>query len=274
MYITRHWTGREERWALGGRLLPRAFSLSLLLQVEPSEIGAFLGGFSLGDDVSGSELLAPLEAEHEVWAAGVTYQRSREARMEESGTSDVYARVYDAERPELFFKAIGKRVVGDGGNIRVRRDASWNVPEPEMCIVLNAAMQAVGYCAGNDVSSRDIEGENPLYLPQAKVYEGSCALGPGVVVTEGLDGAFESLEVRLVISRNGERIFDHTVDTSSMKRKPYELAAYLGRELKFDDGVFLMTGTGLVPPDDLTLIEGDEVRVRVGEIELFNRVSR
>lgn len=214
--------------------------------------------------------LAPIEAGQEVWASGVTYLRSRDARKAESRSSSVYDKVYMAERPELFFKANGWRVVGDDGVIAVRSDAKWSVPEPELTLVVNRHGEAIGYTAGNDVSSRDIEGENPLYLPQAKVYDGSCALGPGIELLE--PSGFEDLPVALEIKRDGEVVFGAQVDTSQMKRRPHELVEYLFRELEFPHGVFLMTGTGIVPPDEFTLHEGDEVEVGVGDLRLLNSV--
>ena len=179
MYLTRHQTTDGARWAVDGEYLPSAFSLELLLQLLHVEIPHLLHALPRFGAAEGV-LLPPIEAGHEVWAAGVTYVRSREAREAESTVKDVYTRVYEAERPELFFKALGRRVVGHGMPIRIREDSGWNVPEPELTLVVNAHREIVGCCAGNDVSSRDIEGANPLYLPQAKVYEGACALGPGI----------------------------------------------------------------------------------------------
>jgi len=209
-----------------------------------------------------------------VWAAGVTYLRSRDARESESrlsGWSDVYARVYEAERPELFFKSPGWRVAPPGGAIRVRRDAAWSVPEPEMVLVVNRHLEIVGYCAGNDVSARDVEGDNPLYLPQAKIYDGACALGPAIVLVDA--DALAALEVRLEIVRAGSVVFSGATKTSELKRSPRELVDYLARELTFPRGALLMSGTSIVPPDDFTLHDGDEVVVGVGALELRNIVS-
>lgn len=220
-------------------------------------------------------LLAPIEPHHEVWASGVTYLKSREARQAESrasGGDDLYARVYDAERPELFFKAVGWRVVDPGDAIRMRRDAAWTVPEPELVLVLNSRMEIVGYCAGNDVSSRDIEGENALYLPQAKVYDGSCALGPGIVTASA--GEVTAVSVALEIVREGVTIFYDATDTSQMKRTPGELVHHLGSEMSFPHGAFLMTGTSIVPPEDYSLQADDLIRVTVGPLELNNVVER
>ena len=270
MYLSRHQTAEGPRWALEGRYLPAGFTLERLLEIPAAGVRSFL------EDV-GSErraedpLLPPIEPAHEVWASGVTYLQSREAREFESTDADAYERVYDAERPELFFKAPGWRVVGHGDRVRVREDSHWNVPEPELVLVVNSGMGIVGYTAGNDVSSRDIEGENPLYLPQAKVYDGSCSLGPGIV----LSGPDSMLDLRITMSvrRGGEVVFEDAVDTSQMKRSPEELAAYLGKELAFPGGAFLMTGTGIVPEDEFTLESGDLVGISVGDLLLENEVA-
>ena len=180
-----------------------------------------------------AELLAPIVGQ-EVWAAGVTYYRSRDARMEEAKTAggeDFYARVYEAERPELFFKATAARVVGHGQPVRIRRDSQWNVPEPELTLVINARGVIVGYTVGNDMSSRDIEGENPLYLPQAKVYDGACALGPAILVMR--DSLPPETPIRLHIRREGKTVFEDTTHLSQLKRTPHELVNYLYRETSF-----------------------------------------
>jgi 2-dehydro-3-deoxy-D-arabinonate dehydratase len=211
------------------------------------------------DDIT---LLAPID-EQEVWAAGVTYERSKVARMEESEDGgDFYDKVYGAARPELFFKALPRRVVGPDQPIRIRRDSTWNVPEPEMTLVVSSAGQFVGVTVGNDVSSRSIEGENPLYLPQAKCYDGACALGPAIRI---VDGAFDlrDLAIRLEITRGGATVFADETTTARMKRTPEELVEYLYRENSFPDGAFLMTGTGLVPPDTFTLQSGDAVSITI-----------
>jgi 2-dehydro-3-deoxy-D-arabinonate dehydratase len=220
------------------------------------------------------ELLAPVDRQ-EVWAAGVTYLRSRTARMEESkmaGGGTFYDRVYEAERPELFFKANASRVVGPGREVRIRADASWNVPEPELALVINSQGRIVGYTIGNDMSSRDIEGENPLYLPQAKCYDGSCALGPGVLLAEGpLPG---HTEIVLEVKRGGGEAFRGSTTLSQMKRSPDELVAYLFREMSFPNGAVLMTGTGVIPPDSFTLLSGDEILITIPPIgTLVNRVG-
>jgi 2-dehydro-3-deoxy-D-arabinonate dehydratase len=209
------------------------------------------------------ELLAPIDPMLEVWAAGVTYLRSLDARRIESQVVDVYDRVYAADRPELFFKAVGWRVVGTGTPIRIRADSRWNVPEPEMVIVINRHREIIGYCAGNDVSSRDIEGENPLYLPQAKVYDGSCALGHGILICE----AHEISDVPIRLKIEGE------TTTATMKRTVTELVEYLTRELNFPHGVFLMTGTCLVPGNEFTLQPNDFVHIQVGSLTIKNHVA-
>ncbi|MGK3982686.1 fumarylacetoacetate hydrolase family protein [Sorangium sp. So ce136] len=223
----------------------------------------------------GVPLLAPIDAQ-DVWAAGVTYERSRNARKEESaGGGDFYDRVYDAERPELFFKATPRLVAGPGAPVRIRRDSIWNVPEPELSLVVSAAGRIVGYTAGNDVSSRSIEGDNPLYLPQAKIYDGCCALGPAIALADepGLD--LRALSIQLVIRRKGESVFAGETSTARMRRAPEELVAYLTRALSFPAGVVLMTGTGIVPPDSFTLEPGDLVEITIpGAGTLSNPVSQ
>jgi 2-dehydro-3-deoxy-D-arabinonate dehydratase len=210
-----------------------------------------------------STALAPIVGQ-EVWAAGVTYYRSRNARMEESkdaGGGTFYDRVYAAERPELFFKSAGWRVIGPGGTVRIRSDAKWSVPEPELTLVINARGQLVGYTIGNDMSSRDIEGENPLYLPQAKVYDGSCAIGPAVLLAESQ--LAKATAIRLEIVRGGAIAFSGNTTLAELKREPVQLIAYLFRELKFPHGAYLMTGTGIVPQDDFTLRIGDVIRISI-----------
>lgn len=270
MYLSHHRTAAGSRWALDGRYLPDDFSLGRLLEGPASEVRPSLESLSTGEPAEGP-LLAPVEPYQEVWASGVTYEQSREAREYESGDADAYARVYVADRPELFFKALGWRAVGHGGTVRVRRDSRWNVPEPELVLVINSRMEIVGYTAGNDVSSRDIEGENPLYLPQAKVYDGACALGPGIILT-GPDG-MRDLAIHLRIMRDGGVVFEGEISTSNMKRSLEDLAEYLGRELSLPGGAFLMTGTGIVPGEGFTLTPGDRVEIRVGELLLQNDVA-
>jgi 2-dehydro-3-deoxy-D-arabinonate dehydratase len=270
MYLSRHQAVGGPRWALDGRYLPRDFTLGRLLEVEATNVRGFVEGHSL-EGAAEDPLLPPVESGHEVWASGVTYLQSREAREMESADADAYERVYVADRPELFFKAPGWRVVGHGDVVRVREDSHWNVPEPELVVVVNSGMEVVGYTAGNDVSSRDIEGENPLYLPQAKVYDGSCSLGSGIVLC-GPD-SMRDLGIDMEIRRSGETVYEDEVDTSQMKRSPEELAEYLGKELAFPVGAFLMTGTGIVPEDEFTLKAGDVVGISVGDLFLENEVG-
>jgi 2-dehydro-3-deoxy-D-arabinonate dehydratase len=269
--LTRHDEPEGPRWALDGRLLEATTSLEGLLALPRSDLMKRLGDEATGRTADGP-FLPPVADRHEVWAAGVTYLRSRDARQSEAADGgDVYDRVYHAERPELFFKAIGWRVVGHGQPIRIRRDAHWNVPEPELTLVLNAGGEIVGCCAGNDVSSRDIEGANPLYLPQAKVYTGSCALGPGILLAGAAELANTAISVDVV--RGGQSVFSGQIETAQMKRSLDELAAFLFRELEFPSGVFLMTGTGIVPPIDFSLEAGDVVRIAVANLELENMVA-
>ncbi len=271
MYLSRHGASGGPRWALDGRYLPQDFVLDLLLGVPAADVRELLEGQAL-EEAADDSILPPVEPGQEIWASGVTYLQSRDAREMESADADAYERVYVAERPELFFKAPGWRVVGHEDSVRVREDSHWNVPEPELTVVVNSRMEVIGYTAGNDVSSRDIEGENPLYLPQAKVYDRSCSLGPGIVLC-GPDSMRE-LSIAMSIRRGGETVFEGEVDTSQMKRSPEELAEYLGRELTFPRGAFLMTGTGIVPGDDFTLTVGDVVGISVGELALENEVAR
>jgi 2-dehydro-3-deoxy-D-arabinonate dehydratase len=212
------------------------------------------------------EVLAPIGAQ-EVWAAGVTYYRSRTARMEESkdaGGGSFYDRVYSAERPELFFKANPHRVSGTGGDVKIRQDSQWNVPEPELALAVNARGEIIGYTIGNDMSSRDIEGENPLYLPQAKVYDLSCGLGPAVYLTN--DPLSPETQIRLEIMRNGEAAFTGETTLAQLKRTPQELVGFLYRDNTFPVGSFLLTGTGIVPPDSFTLHSGDEISITIDSI--------
>jgi 2-dehydro-3-deoxy-D-arabinonate dehydratase len=207
-------------------------------------------------------LLPPLDKQ-EVWAAGVTYKRSREARERESqGAARFYDLVYNAERPELFFKSPAWRVVGPDGPVRIRKDARWSVPEPELALVISPAGAIVGYTIGNDMSSRDIEGENPLYLPQAKVYDGSCAIGPVVTLADALP-ALEKVQIRLSIDRDGKTLFEGSTSLDAMKRTLPDLVSWLMREIAFPDGVLLLTGTGIVPPDDFTLAVGDRIAIDI-----------
>lgn len=219
-------------------------------------------------------LEAPIENQ-EVWAAGVTYYRSRSARIEESqdaGGGDFYDRVYSAQRPELFFKATAHRVAGPNGKVRIRRDANWSVPEPELTLAISPAGRILGYTVGNDMSSRDIEGANPLYLPQAKVYDRSCALGPGILIAA--EPLPPTTEIRMEILRGGSVEFQGAVTLADMKRDPATLVEYLFRDNSFPHGCFLLTGTGIVPPDHFTLASGDVIRIAIAPIgTLVNQVA-
>ncbi len=211
-------------------------------------------------------LLAPIVSQ-EIWASGVTYLRSKNARMEESkdaGGGDFYDRVYEAARPELFFKATAARTVGHKEKIRIRKDSKWNVPEPELTLFVNSTGKIAGYTVGNDVSSRDIEGENPLYLPQAKSYDKSAAIGPGILVLE--TPISRDTEINLEILRNNEVVFQQKTQLNQMKRELTELVEYLTKECTFPQGCFLMTGTGIVPPDSFSLISGDLVNITIDAI--------
>jgi len=224
------------------------------------------------DGLAPEDLLPPIGSQ-EVWAAGVTYYRSRDARMEESksaGGGDFYDRVYNATRPELFFKAMPHRVVGPGAKVAIRDDASWSVPEPELTLFVTPGGKIGGYTIGNDMSSRDIEGENPLYLPQAKVYDRSCALGPCLLVCE--EPLPDTTEIALEIRRGGAAAFSGVTTLKEMKRKPEELVEYLYRNNNFPRGCFLLTGTGIVPPDSFTLKLGDEIRITVPPIGTLRNV--
>jgi 2-dehydro-3-deoxy-D-arabinonate dehydratase len=221
-----------------------------------------------------SDLRAPIESQ-EVWAAGVTYLRSRTARVEEAksaGGGDFYDRVYDAERPEIFFKATPHRVVGPGGRVRIRSDSRWNVPEPELALAINAAGRIFGFSIGNDMSSRDIEGENPLYLPQAKTYAGSAALGPCLVMAE--QPPAKETQIGIEIARRGKTVFSGDTAIGQMKRPLPTLVEYLYRDNEFPCGAWLMTGTGVVPPDAFTLEHGDEIRITIEPVgTLTNTVA-
>ncbi len=269
MLLTKHKITDGSRWALDGHFLPTSLNLSTLLEMPREKMFQTLTSLSDAESAVGEEE-APIDSYQEVWAAGVTYLRSRNARKAESTVADLYEKVYEAERPEIFSKSIGWRVSGNGGAIRIRRDSRWNVPEPELVLVINCHKEIVGYCAGNDVSSRDIEGENPLYLPQAKIYNGSCALGHGILLCGPTE--IEDIPIRLKIQRANETIFNGEANTSSMKRGLPELVEFLTRELDFPQGVFLMTGTCLVP-DDFTLQPRDVVIVQAGETKIENKVQ-
>jgi 2-dehydro-3-deoxy-D-arabinonate dehydratase len=222
-------------------------------------------------DAEAHHLLPPVDRQ-EVWAAGVTYAWSREARVREAQTKDVYVRVYEADRPEIFFKSMPEKVVGPHDWIGLRGDSFWNVPEAELTLVLNPEMKIVGYTAGDDVSSRDIEGENPLYLPQAKIYHRSCALGPVITLTDDVDG--QHLGVRATIRRDGSAVFQGETSTARMNRGLGELAGYLARYNDYPYGAMLLTGTGIVPGDDFTLQDRDEVSIEIEGIGVLTNPVR
>ncbi|MGA8111928.1 MAG: fumarylacetoacetate hydrolase family protein [Acidobacteriaceae bacterium] len=259
-----------------GRVAPLAEpSLDELLAREDlqSYLGSAVSGAAArAATVDPATLRAPVGSQ-EVWAAGVTYFRSRVARMEESEQGgNFYDRVYTAERPELFMKSLPHKVVGPGAPVRIRRDASWSVPEPELVLVIDPRGRIMGFTIGNDMSSRDIEGENPLYLPQAKIYDGSCAIGPGILVQNGAPPP--TTRITLTIERGGAEAFAGETALSEMKRRPEELVEYLYRHQTFRSGCFLFTGTGIVPPDSFTLERGDTIRIGIAGIGLLvNRVG-
>ena len=246
----------------------------LALENVADYLSAVIAREKPSQDFHAAELLAPI-GQQEVWAAGVTYFRSRGARMEESkdaGGGDFYDRVYSAERPELFFKSTASRTVGTGGRVRIRADAHWSVPEPELTLLVSPGGNITGCTIGNDMSSRDIEGENPLYLPQAKVYNGSCALGPGILVSAS--PLPHSTEIMLEIVRRGLIEFSGSVALTELKRDPKTLVSYLMRDNSFPHGCFLMTGTGIVPPSSFTLASGDRIRITIEPIgTLDNEVA-
>ncbi len=224
------------------------------------------------ETLGGMTLLSPVSTQ-EVWAAGVTYFRSRSARMDESkdaGGGSFYDRVYVAERPELFFKASGTRVVGPFGEVRIRKDAQWSVPEPELTLAIHSSGKILGYTIGNDMSSRDIEGENPLYLPQAKVYDGSCAIGPCLLLADGDLPKETAIGIR--IQRDGADAYSGQTTLAELKRQVTELVSYLLRENSFPEGVFLMTGTGIVPHDEFTLAAGDRISISIENIGTLENV--
>jgi 2-dehydro-3-deoxy-D-arabinonate dehydratase len=251
-------------WASSlAEILAAATPITSLVQ----QVSGSASAYTLGEIA----LLAPIDGQ-EVWAAGVTYERSRDAREQESeGAADLYARVYDAERPELFFKADARRCAGPEGAIRVRPDAHWTVPEPELALVIDPSLQVRAYTIGNDVSSRDIEGENPLYLPQAKVYDGACALGPWIVPAESIGDPY-NLRIACSIARDGAVIWQDETNTQKLHRKLDELVSYLGRCNSFPAGAFLLTGTCLVPPDSLSLQTGDRVEIAIAGLGTLRNI--
>lgn len=242
-------------------LLESAGDVDELLCEGPQTVASAIEGHAVGVVPPGARTLVPI-AGQEVWASGVTYERSRQARNEEAGSPDYYDRVYEAARPELFAKAGAGRSRGPGEPIGIRADSGWDVPEPELGLVVDSRGEIVAYVVGNDVSSRTIEGENPLYLPQAKVYRGSCALGPCLVPTTTAP-AFSELEISLSIRRDHRELYAETVPVSRMRRRPEELADWLFRGMDFSVGVVLLTGTAIVPPPEFTLCAGDEVVIAI-----------
>ena len=249
--------------------------LSDILEADdPAAAVAALPAAETGIPLEQVVLLPPIDNQ-EVWAAGVTYKRSQTARMEESETSaDCYDRVYQSARPEIFLKATPNRVSGPGEPVRIRADSKWDVPEPELALVMNSRLELVGFTIGNDVSSRDIEGENPLYLPQAKVYNQCCGLGPYIVLASSVADP-SALEISLSIERDGNNAFQGETSISEMARSFDDLLGWLGRENSFPNGAFLLTGTGIVPDSDFTLQDGDLVHISISGIgTLSNPVVR
>ncbi len=258
---------RDERlWDLN------PLTLDALLRLPLDGIRAGLGAITGPElDPTAVEIAAPAESQ-EVWAAGVTYLRSREARLEEATQKTIYEHVYESDRPELFFKAAGWRVVSDGGEVGVREDSTWDVPEPELAVLSNAHGEVVAFACGNDMSSRSIEGENPLFLPQAKIYDRSCAIGPAAVLAWEVDVA--RAKIRMTIEREGTAVFDGTATVADMTREPAKLAAVLHSSYTLPVGAWLLTGTSLVPPEPYTAKTGDVVRIAIDGLgELRNRVS-
>ncbi|CAN5894801.1 fumarylacetoacetate hydrolase family protein [soil metagenome] len=252
-----------DRWVAGGESFDALVARGPGLIAHVRELARTAGGVTPAD---AGELLPPIGSQ-EVWGAGVTYFRSRTARMEEAGpngAADFYERVYQAERPELFLKATPHRVVGPGQAMRLRRDSKWIVPEPELTLLISPGGHVLGYTIGNDLSCRDIEGENPLYLPQAKTYDRCAALGPGVLISESPLAADTSID--LEIHRGAALLFSGSTTVGQIRRSFADLVAYLFREAGFPAGCLLMTGTGVVPPDDLSLQPGDEARITIAPI--------
>ena len=232
------------------------------------------GNIIKSDSISESEIVAPV-GKQELWACGVTYLRSKVGRQEESkasGGADFYAKVYEAERPEVFFKATANRIVGHNDKVNIRKDSTWDVPEPELTLLVTSSGKIIGYTIGNDMSSRSIEGENPLYLPQAKTYDACAALGPCIYITEQpLDA---NTIIRLEIKRNGVVMFSDKIAISQMKRTPEELVSFVYRECSFPHGCFIMTGTGIVPGSDFTLRSRDEISISIDSIGVLVNVVK
>ena len=270
--------GGERRLARGPasagpqELLAASLTIDALLSGPPGALATALRGPAAGPVPAGARTVAPVGGQ-EVWAAGVTYTRSLDARVLETGTPDPYERVYRAERPELFFKATPGRVRGPGEPVGIRGDSGWDVPEPELAVVADRNGHIAGYLNGNDMSSRSIEGENPLYLPQAKIYTGSCAIGPCLATPDEVP-ALRSLLISLRVVRDGAEVISDTVKVADLHRRPDDLVGWLFRALDFPVGVVLLTGTAIVPPPDFTLRAGDEVIIATtGLGELRNAVE-
>lgn len=263
--------GRDQVALWSGRGLNQlAAGLDELLRLTVVEMRGALEETVGSLDLDSCELLAPVESQ-EVWACGVTYLRSREARMQESSSQDVYAKVYEAERPELFFKSAGWRVVGHGGEAGVRPDSTWSVPEPELAVLSNSRGEVVAYACGNDMSSRSIEGENPLYLPQAKVYDRSCSIGPAAVLAWEVEPS--GAPIRMRIARGDRTVFDGTGNLSDMVREPAELVSVLHAAYPLPVGAWLLTGTSVVPPPPYTAEAGDLISIEIEGIgRLVNRI--
>ena len=252
--------------------LPNGMSLAETLQLRLVQLQSLVEAAEAADEPV--NILAPIDGDTEVWAAGVTYNRSEEARVEESATPDIYTYVYRAERPELFFKANARRVAGPEEAVVVRSDSTWDVPEPEVALVVNSSAEIIGYTIGNDVSSRSIEGENPLYLPQAKVYAGCCALGPGITPAWEVNDPY-ALGIRMRIMRDGALHWHGETSMREFARRLDDLVSYLFREDTFPEGVILSTGTALVPDSPFSLEGGDVVEIEIDELgRLRNPVVR
>ena len=240
-----------------------------ILQAGRDGLRDAVAGPTAGPLPAGTRVLAPLDVQ-EVWAAGVTYRRSHEARVEEASEPSVYDKVYVADRPELFFKSTAARVQATGQPIGIRSDSSWDVPEPELVLVVSSTLEIVGYTLGDDASSRSIEGDNPLYLPQAKFYRGSCAIGPALVPA---DAVALPLDIALTVHRGADIAFTGSTSTAALRRSLEELVAYLGRALDFPDGALLMTGTGIVPDASFTLEAGDIVEIDGGPLGILRNAT-
>ena len=241
---------------------------------KTKEITQSLVAIKNGNEIINDELLPPL-GKQELWACGVTYLRSKIGRQEESkdtGGGDFYARVYEAERPEVFFKSTPHRIVGHGGKVNIRKDSTWDVPEPELTLMVTSSGKIIGYTIGNDMSSRSIEGENPLYLPQAKTYDGCAAVGPCIYLTE--NPLEKDTTISIEIIRNSERVFNGSVGIRQMKRSLQELVSFVYRECSFPYGCLIMTGTGIVPPNDFTLRSGDGIKITIDNIGTLINIVR